>query len=836
MKNSWSVRTIILTLALTLPALGATRYVDVNSTSPAPPYTSWTTAANTIQSALDVAGVGDLVLVTNGVYQTGGSLANGGLTNRVSVTKPVTVRSVNGPSVTLIVGYQVPSSIYGSDAIRCVYLTNGASLFGFTITNGSTVDIGGEPPINVAAGGGVYCESASAVVSNCVIIGNAGGEGGSVYNGTVKNCALIANQSVYGGGAASSALFNCWLTRNTSSYIGGGAIFSTLINCTVTDNFPSGVDNSTVTNSIVYYNSPQNYASSYWETTLNYSCTTPLPDGGAGNISVEPQLSSASHLSAGSPCRGAGTFAVVNGLDIDSDAWANPPAMGCDESQPGNVTGPLTVTMQATLTNVAVGFPIGFTANIEGRCSASRWDFADGTILSNHPFATTHSWSAPGDYAVILTAYNESFPNGVSATGIVHVVEENHYVSLTSVNPVPPYSSWATAATNIQDAVEVAVLPGALVLVSNGVYAAGGRTVSGWGAMTNRVAVHKPVAVRSVNGPLVTTIQGYQLPGTTNGDGAIRCVYLTNNATLSGFTVSGGATRAAGDAIQEQAGGGILCESTSAVVSNCFITGNAAAYLGGGVRQGTLKNCVLAANTASFGGATHESTASGCTITNNTAGSSGGGAYQSTLSFCNISSNYATSAGGGVSFCRLNDCTLAGNSSIDGGGAEASTLQSCLVINNSAVSAGGGVVWSTVTACQLSGNTALTEGGGAFSSTLHSCLLSGNSASNYGGGAGDCTLNSCTISGNAAGLSGGGANEGLLNNCSLFNNSAPDSGGGVYGSTLNNCTLTGNSSHTGGGAIESTLNNCLLFYNTASRGPNYWGGSLNYCCTTTTAS
>ena len=58
----------------------------------------------------------------------------------------------------------------------------------------------------------------------------------------------------------------------------------------------------------------------------------------------------------------------------------------------------------------------------------------------------------------------------------------------------------------------------------------------------------------------------------------------------------------------------------------------------------------------------------------------------------------------------------------------------------------------------------------------------------------------------------------------------------MYGSTLNNCTLTGNSSHTGGGAIESTLNNCLLFYNTASRGPNYWGGSLNYCCTTTTAS
>ena len=268
------------------------------------------------------------------------------------------------------------------------------------------------------------------------------------------------------------------------------------------------------------------------------------------------------------------------------------------------------------------------------------------------------------------------FAAGVLLASAGSALAAVHYVDMNSTNATPPYTNWATAATNIQDAVDAAVA-GDEIVVTNGLYATGGRAV--YGTMTNRVAVDKPLTLRSVNGPQFTTIQGRKDAGdySGNGEGAIRCVYLTNGASLSGFTLTNGATRAMNDSatFRQSSGGGLWCESKNeVVVSNCVVTGNSAYGGGGGAYQGTLNNCTLSRNSAT---------------------TSGGGAYSSTLNNCTLSLNSAyddffdsgPSYGGGAAYCTLNNCTLTGNSTVSsfnlygnyGGGAYYCYLSGCIV-------------------------------------------------------------------------------------------------------------------------------------------------------------
>jgi hypothetical protein len=403
-----------------------------------------------------------------------------------------------------------------------------------------------------------------------------------------------------------------------------------------------------------------------------------------------------------------------------------------------------------------------------------------------------------------------------------------HYVDSNSPNATPPYTNWATAAATIQDAVDAAAA-GDQILATNGVYQTGGRAV--FGTMTNRVVVNKPVTVQSVNGAAFTLIVGHQVPDTINGDGAMRCVYLTNGASLCGFTLTNGATRLSwGDSLHEQSGGGVWCESEACAVSNCLVTGNAASSRGGGIWSGTIYDSTLSGNCASSsyytsdasGGGASGGTLYNCVVLSNTAYFGGGGAFQSTLHRCALRGNSSITpsfgVGGGVFECVLTDCTLAGNSANYGAGAYGSQLSECNLDANSALSNGGGVGASMVSNCTLTANSAFSGGGagsdsGGNPSTLYNCVLAHNSAA-----------------------TGGGAQGSVLNNCTVVSNTATSIrsyggyGGGVYSCFLN---ITGNLASFAGGAYEGSLRNCIVYFNAASNELNFnYESLLDYCCTT----
>jgi hypothetical protein len=317
----------------------------VSQTSPQDgPGTNEATAFHIIQDAIDAATSNDTIRVDDGVYNTGGAEVYS-MDNRVALTKAVSVQSVNGPKATFIEG----AGPLGASAVRCAYVTNGAELVGFTLTNGYTRTSGDNQ--KEQSGGGVWLDQGG-TVSNCVMNGNSAYYiGGGAYcgsGGTLNHCTLSANSAHHGGGVYcyGGTLNHCTLSDNSANANGGGAycaLGSTLNDCVLSNNIAAGSaggafcykggtlnnctlsDNSansgggaycysggTLNNCIVWGNSAPSGAN--WHNdgtgmTYAYCCTSPDP-GGSGNINSNPLFIDASagnyRLGYGSPCIDSG--------------------------------------------------------------------------------------------------------------------------------------------------------------------------------------------------------------------------------------------------------------------------------------------------------------------------------------------------------------------------------------------------------------------------------------------------------------------------------------------------------------------------------------------------
>jgi hypothetical protein len=251
------------------------------------------------------------------------------------------------------------NSRLGIPYVRCVFLTNGAALIGFTLTNGA---------VSTSSGAGVCADNyplsllpTTATVSNCVLIGNSAyALGGAAYGVTLNGCVLTANSARSGGGASSCTLINCTLSNNSatgngsdpgfssgsgggayqcslynclivgnSAFHGGGASGSSLNNCTIVSNTAASSGGAyadkavTLTNCILFYNSATNGPNYLPGPSFSHCCTTPLP-AGPGNFTNEPVFLNPAagdfHLQTNSPCINAGiNSAVSSTTDLDGN-------------------------------------------------------------------------------------------------------------------------------------------------------------------------------------------------------------------------------------------------------------------------------------------------------------------------------------------------------------------------------------------------------------------------------------------------------------------------------------------------------------------------------------
>ena len=334
---------------------------------------------------------------------------------------------------------------------------------------------------------------------------------------------------------------------------------------------------------------------------------------------------------------------------------------------------PVIITSQpARYRVVLVGWATSFTVVASGSPPLNYQWSRDGT---NIPGATVTSLTLtniqPADAGTYSVCVSNSFGSTNSDPAILSVVFSNStpvkYVNVSNATPVAPFSTWATAAIHIQDAI-VFANDGDTVLVRRGLY-------------TERLDfMGKAIVVSSEEGPGVTIIDGNQSGSvvTFSGGG------LTTSI-IQGFTITNG---------YAAQGGGIYCTNAAPVITNCVIAENSTLTGtigpnggdGGGIYASSnsyplIKDCVVSNNVTGSGGTISSSNVKGN-------GGNGGGifCYSGTIVRSVISGN---STGAGGSHSGSYD---AGGNGGNGAGicCDSAIIQESSIIANRTGTGGGG--------------------------------------------------------------------------------------------------------------------------------------------------
>ncbi len=511
-----------------------------------PPYDTWGKAATTILPAIYAAAVGDLVLVSNGVYSvtTNGYIA--------VIDKAITMRSLNGPEVTII-DPLVGTISTARNTLSLTAAAAGAIVDGFTlqgtydrrtqyadkavivragtmtncvirnntVTSGTGgVEVSGTGRLvdcvvtnnlctewQQGQGGGVYLAGANAIVERCVIGGNesqtwVGGGGVYMTAGTLRNSLVVNNRASYYP-----------LNRDPETYFGKGAgvrmTGGRIENCTISGN--TAVDKGagvymtagSVSNSVIWFNtasaridaSVEDFFSSGGVKGRNcYPAAT-----GAGNVAGDPYFANAAGgdytLLPGSPCLDAAGTLVT--FANDRNGTARPLGAAWDigaYEMPAAGDRPFSCNFSAPVTEALSGLTADFTAYVAGAnttITSYRWQFGDGAEAEGAALSTVSRTYTSGWFTVTLTVSNVlGDVASLTKTDYIKVNPTDLYVDTTGSHTFP-FDTPAKAAHDIASAVAAAYSsPAVTVWVSDGTW-----------SMPGQVVIEKALTLRNVNGP-----------------------------------------------------------------------------------------------------------------------------------------------------------------------------------------------------------------------------------------------------------------------------------------------------------------------------------------------
>lgn len=276
------IRNTILTVlvcvfAMAVCANGKTVYVDDDAAG-ANDGSSWADAYNCLQDALMFATAGDEIRVAQGTYNPDDFV----LSKRPNLGREESFQLING--VTLKGGYagfgQPDPSTRNIELYETIFsgdigtlgdyddnsyhvVTSGgtdatAVLSGFTITAGRTNGLCYDPN---GCGGGMYNNSGSPTIANCMFVKNLGcfGAGMSNWNNsnpTLTNCTFVRNNGGFGAAIhnyySSPTLTDCTIINNEADEY-GGAMYNQysnpiITNCIFSRNSTTGYHGGAVLN------------------------------------------------------------------------------------------------------------------------------------------------------------------------------------------------------------------------------------------------------------------------------------------------------------------------------------------------------------------------------------------------------------------------------------------------------------------------------------------------------------------------------------------------------------------------------------------------------------